>query len=164
MVRGREDHRAVKLLVRGIKIAEKLKNLFLNLFKTGVGLVYLIYNNDYTMIHLQSLAKHEASLGHGALRRVNQQNYTVYHLQNTLDLTAKVRMAGGVDDVNLNVAVMNCGIFRQNGDSALSFKVVAVHYALCRSLIFTVDTALLQHFVNKCGLSVVNVSNNGNIS
>ena len=59
---------------------------------------------------------------------------------------------------------MHGGVLGQNGDAPLPFQIAGVHDALHCGLIFTVDAALLQHFVHKGGLTVVNVGNNGNIA
>ena len=66
-------------------------------------------------------------------------------------------MAGGVDDVYFNAVVHTGGILRKDSNSALALEVVVVHNAVVYYLIFAERAALLEHFVDKRCLSVVNV-------
>ena len=116
------------------------------------------------MVELQRALKNEAGLGHGTLGRIDQKKYAVDHFQNTLDLTAEVRVSGGIDDVDLDVLVMHGGVLRQNGNAALLFDVARVHHSGHGLLIFTVDAALLQHLVHKGGLAVVNVGDDRHVT
>ena len=158
------EHRAVKLLVGGVEIDKKLKYLVLDLAETGIGLVYLVDNDDDSVVKLKRSLKNEASLRHRALSRVNEKDNAVNHLENTLYLAAEVSVSGSVYKIDLYVLVVNGGVLGENCDSSLLFKIARVHYASNRFLILTVDTALLEHFVNKGSLSVVNVSNYGYVS
>ena len=159
-----EEHRRIELLVGRIKLKKKLKHLVAYLVKTGIGTVYLINNDDDSVIHGKSLFKHEASLGHRSLSRVNEKNNAVNHLEDTLNLTAEVCVTGGVDNVDLYVLVVDSRIFCKYGNTSLTLEVVRVHNSVFHLLIFTVDTALTKHLVNESGLSVVNVSNDRNVS
>ena len=116
------------------------------------------------MIELKCSLKHETGLRHRTFSRVNEQNYAVYHLENTLDLAAEVSVTGGVDEIDLDVLVVNGSVLCEDGNSALLFKIARVHNSSNRLLIFSVNTALLEHLVNESGLTVVNVCNNCNIS
>ena len=116
------------------------------------------------MVERQRALKHESRLGHGTLCRVNKQNNAVYHLKYTLDLAAEVSVAGGVNDIDLYILVMNCGILRKNGDTSLAFDVARVHNAGDSFLILSVNSALLEHFIDQSGLSVVNVCNDRYVS
>ena len=73
-------------------------------------------------------------------------------------------MAGGVHDVDLGVLIVDGSVFCQNGDATLPFQVAGVHDPVLGDLVFPVDAALLQHFVHKGGLAVVNVRDDGNIT
>ena len=158
------EHRAVKLLVRCVKVDKKLKNFVLYLAYSCIGLVYFVENYNNSVVKLKCALKNEAGLGHRSFRRVDEKNYTVYHFENSLNFTAKVRVTWGVDYVYLGILIVNGGVFCKYGNSALTLKVARVHNSGYGFLIFTVDSALFEHFVNKGGLSVVNVSNNCDIS
>ena len=73
-------------------------------------------------------------------------------------------MTGGVDDVDLNILVVDGGVFCKNGDAAFLFKVARVHDTLLCGLVFTVDAALAEHLVHKRGLAVVNVGDDRDVS
>ena len=73
-------------------------------------------------------------------------------------------MAGGVHNVDLGIAVTDGSVLGQNGNAALALQGIAVHNAILGLLILSVRTALLEHFIHKGGLSVVNVRDNGNVA
>ena len=52
----------------------------------------------------------------------------------------------------------------KDGDAALTLKVTRVHDSFTYHLIFVILAALLEHLVNEGSLTVVNVSNDSNIS
>ena len=116
------------------------------------------------MSQLQRLLQHETGLGHGAFRSIHQQQNAVDHLQDSLHLAAKVSVAGGIHDVDLHILVTDGGVLRQNGDATLPLQITGVHDSVHGGLIFPVNAALLQHFVNQGSLTVVNVGNDGNIA
>ena len=116
------------------------------------------------MVELQRALQNEASLGHRALGRVDQKQYAVDHLQNTLDLAAEVRVSGGIDDVDLDVLVDNGGVLGKNGNAALTLQRIGVHHALGGCLIFAISTALREQSVNQGRLAVVNVGDDGDVA
>ena len=75
------------------------------------------------MAQLQCLLQHEPGLGHGPLCRVHQQQHAIDHLEDALDLAAEVGVARRIDDVDLGALVVDGGVFGQNGDAALAFKI-----------------------------------------
>ena len=152
-------HRTVELLVGCVEVDEKLKYLILNLAKTCVGLVYLVNNYNNSVVKFKSSLKNESGLGHRSLCRVNEKNNSVNHFEDTLNLAAEVSVAGGVNEVYLNVLVVYRGVFCKNSNSSFLFKVTGVHNAGNGLLVFSVYTALLEHLVYESGFSVVNVCN-----
>ena len=129
-----------------------------------VGAVYLIYDDDDPVTQLKCAAQNEAGLRHGTLRRVNEQNNAVDHFQYALDLAAEVRVTRRVYYIYLRIAVPDGGILCHDGDSALAFKIAGVHDSVHDLLILTVNAGLLEHFVNKRGFAVVNVSDDCDVS
>ena len=129
-----------------------------------VGTVDFVDDHDHAVTELERAGEDEARLRHGSLRRVNQQDDAVDHFQNTLHLAAEVGVTRGVDDVDLGVTVADGGVFGENGDAAFALKVARVHDALDDLLIFAVDAALLEHFIDQRGLAVVNVGNDGDVA
>ena len=116
------------------------------------------------MAQLQRAGKYEARLRHGTLGGVHEQDDAVDHLEDTLHLAAEVGVARRVDDVDLGIAIVDGGVLRKDGNAALTLKVVGVHHAIHDLLIFTVDAALLEHLVDKRGLAVVDVRDNGDVA
>ena len=132
--------------------------------EVGIGLVDLIHRHDHLVTQLQRLLQHKTSLRHRAFRCIHQQNNAIDHLQNTLHLTAKVSVAGGVNNIDLHILILDGGVLGQNGDATLTLQIAGVHDAVHSGLIFTVDTALLQHLVHQGSLTVVNVCDDRNIA
>ena len=158
------EHRRIQLLVGGVQVDEQLQDLVLHLTQAGVGLVDLVDADDDAVVEGQGLLKHEAGLGHGALGGVHQQDNAVDHLQHALHLTAEVGVAGGVDDVDLLVLVVDGGVLGQNGNAALLFQIPRVHDAGGGVLVVAVDAALLEKTVHQGGLTVVNVGDDGYVT
>ena len=73
-------------------------------------------------------------------------------------------MTRSVDYVYLRVAIPHGGVLCHDGDAALTLEIVRVHDAIHDLLIFAVNAGLLEHFIDKSGLAVVNVCNNGDVS
>ena len=156
--------RAVQLLVRCVEVQKKLKHLIADLAQTGIRTVDLVDRNDDLMAKLQRFLEDETGLGHRAFRCVDQQHNAVHHLEDTLDLAGKVRVARGIDDVDFDALVMYRSVFCQNGDAAFTLDVARVHDALFHHLIFTECACLLEHLVDQRGLAVVNVCDDGNVA
>ncbi len=135
--------REVELLLRGVQGEHKVKYGFVRRFGIAVWLVDFVDDDDGLEAHLQGLLKHEAGLGHGAFKGVDQQQYAVGHVQNALDLTAKVGVAWGVNDVDLNVLVPNADILGENGDTALTLQIVVVQNQFPRFLVAAEELAVV---------------------
>ena len=69
-------------------------------------------------------------------------------------------MAGRIHDVDLDRVVENSGVFRQDGDAALTLQFVGIHDPVGHDFIGAKRSALAQHGVHQRGLAVVNVGNN----
>ena len=161
---GAEEHRGIKLLVGGVQVHEKLQDLIHHLVDALVGPVDLVEHHDNAVAKLQGAAQDEAGLGHGALRRVHQQDDAVDHFEDTLHLAAKVGVARGVNDIDLGVAVPDGGVLGHDGDAALALQIPRVHDPVHDLLVVPVDTGLLEHFIDQRGLAVVDMGDNGDVS
>ena len=80
---------------------------------------------------------------HWAFGGINQQDNTINHGQNALNLTAEIGVARRVDDVDAGVFPLNGGYFRQNGDPALALDVVGIHRPFSDALVITELAGLL---------------------
>ena len=159
-----EQHRGIELLVRGVEIHQQLQHLVHDLVNALVGAVDLVDDDDHAVAKLQRAAEYEARLRHGTFGGVHEQDDAVDHFEHTLDLAAEVGVARRVDDVDLDALVGDGGILCENGDAALAFEIAGVHHALDNLLIFAVYARLLEHFVHKRRLAVVNVGNDCDIA
>ena len=126
--------------------------------------VNLVDHHDHPVSQLQRPAENETGLGHGALRRVHQQNDAVDHLEDALHLAAEVGVARSIHNVDLGVAVGDGGVFGQDGDATFPLQIAGVHHPLYDRLVVSVHTALLEHGVYQGGFAVVNMGDNGDIS
>src|SRR5262249_20722332 len=87
-----------------VQLGAEIEHRVEQLGRAGVGSVDLVDDHDGTQTALEGLAKHETGLRHGALGGIHEQQGAVRHLEDPLDLTAKVRMARRIDDVELGAA------------------------------------------------------------
>ena len=129
-----------------------------------IGTVDLVDHHDDPVAQLQGLGQDEAGLGHGALRRVHQQEHAVDHLQHPFHLAAEVGVARRVHDVDLGILIMDGGVLGQDGDAPLPFQVPGVHDPVLHHLVFPENAPLPQHFVDQGGLAVVHVGDDGDIA
>ena len=84
--------------------------------------------------------------------------------ERAFDFAAEIAVAGGVDDVDLDVVIADAGGFGENGDAALALQVVGVHDALGDFFVVAENAALTEHGVDQGGLAVVDVRNDGDVT
>ena len=113
---------------------------------------------------LERLAQHEAGLGEGPLRGVDQQEDPVDHGQAPLDLPAEVGVPGGVDDVDLDPVVDDGGVLGQDGDALFTLEITRVHDPLVDRLVGPEGARLPEHGVDQGGLAVVDVGHDGHVA
>jgi len=97
--------RELDLVLVGVEVEEQLVHLVDHLRHARVGAIDLVDDQDHGQLGLQGLAQHEARLRQRPLGGVDQQQHAVDHRQPALHLSPEVRVPGGVDDVELDVAV-----------------------------------------------------------
>ncbi len=119
--RSKDDvlHGELKLLISCAEVHHQIKRIVNNSLWTSAVTVNLVDNHHDGKACVDSVAQNKASLWHRALGCVNQEKRTVSHLQNALNLAAKVSVARGINNVDLNALVLNRDILCQNGNSAL---------------------------------------------
>ena len=121
-------------------------------------------HHDRRQPGLERLLEDEARLGQRPLGGVDQEQHAVDHRQRALDLAAEVGVARGVDDVDVDAAVVDGGVLGQDGDAALALEVDGVHDPLAPTALSRKMPALLQHGVDQGGLAVVDVGDDGNVA
>ena len=159
----------VQLLVRGAEAVEQVEGLVEHPARARAGAVDLVHDHDRLEAHRERLLGDEARLRHRAVHRVHQDQHRVDHRQHALDLASEVGVARGVDDVDaVFLAVRrgpaDGGVLGKDGDATFLFQVVAVHHAFGGDRALAEGARLLEQLVNKSGLAVVDVGDDGDVA
>ena len=161
---GSVDHREIQLFVGRAQLVEQIKRGVNHVLRTRTRLVDLVDHQDRAQAQRQRLLGDESGLRHRAFLRVDQQQHAVDHRQRTLDFTAEVRVAGGVDDVDVRALPAHGAVLGQDGDATFFFDGVVVHHRVNDFLVFSKGAGLAQQLVHHGGFAVVNVGNDRNIA
>jgi hypothetical protein len=73
-------------------------------------------------------------------------------------------MARRIYDIDLITLIFYRRVFGKNGDSPFSLQFVGVHDAGSREFIVPEHSALFKKAIDQCGLSMINMGNDSNIS
>ena len=164
-VQGRGvNHFEVQLFFGSTQVVEQVEDLVQNPVRTRAWTVNLVDHHDWTQAGFESLLGHETGLRHRAVLSVNQQQNGVNHRHYAFNFAAEVGVARGIHDVDVVAVPVDGGVFRQNGNTALFLLVVGVHHALVVELVALQGAGLTQEFVYQGGLTMVNVSNDGDVA
>ncbi len=146
------------------QLVEQVERLVNHPIRTRTGAVDLVNHHDGAQAHAQRLFRHKTGLRHRAFHGIHQQQHAVHHTQHALHLTAKVRMAGGIDDIDVRILVIHRAVLGQNGNAALLFQIIVIHDPLGHLLVRGKGTGLSQQLIHQRGFTVVNVGDNGDIT
>ena len=158
------EHREVELILFRIEVDEEVVDLVQDFLRAGVGAVDLVDDQDRGQLGFEGLGEDVPGLGQRAFGGVDQQHDAIDHLQGALDLAAEVGVAGGVDDVDLGVLVVDRRVLGQDGDAAFLFELVRVHDALDDGLVAAEGAGLAEHGIDQGGLAVVDVGDDGDVA
>ena len=161
--RGVDDFE-VQLFFGSTEVVEQVEDLVQNPVRTRAWTVNLVDDHDWTQAGFESLLGHETGLRHRAVLSVNQQQNGVNHRHYAFNFAAEVGVARGIHDVDVVAVPVDGGVLRQNGNTALFLLVVGVHHALVVELVALQGAGLTQEFVYQGGLTMVNVSNDGDVA
>ncbi len=156
-------HGELKLVVGGAQVGHEVQAVVVGLLGVGARTVDLVDDDHDLEAGVDSVTQHEAGLGHGALKGVDQQQGAVGHTQHALDLAAKVGVARGVDDVDLDVLILDRDVLGENRDAALALLVVGIQDAVLDLLVGTEGVRGTQEFVDHRRLAVVDVGDDGDV-
>ena len=131
---------------------------------SGLELILQTYYNDRAQVELERFLQHEPCLRHRSFKRIYQQQYAVGHFQYAFYFTAKVTVTGGIDNVYLRALVFHRSIFAEDGNTAFTFQVVAVHDQFPGFLVIAKNMGGMEDSIYQRCLSMVNVGNDGYIS
>ena len=154
----------IKLLGVGCQFQKEVLGHTEDHFRAGGRPVYFVDNHNRFEAHFKSFSEDEPGLGHWAVHRVNQQQAAIGHVQDALDLAAKVGVTGGVNNINFGALINNGCIFSQDGNTFFTFEVIRIHNKGANRFIFAENIALFEQAVHQGGFAVVNVSYDSDIS
>ena len=160
---GAEYEGGFQLVIICIKVHEKFKNFIDDLGRTCLGTVDLVDVADDRQVQSQGLHQDELGLGHDAFESIDHEDAAINHLQDPLYLTAEIRMAGGIDNIDLDAVVIHGCILGKDGDAALPLDVAGIHDPLGHCLIVPEDAGLAQEVVHKRRLAVVDMGYNRDV-
>ena len=163
-LRVRVDDRELDLLVVCVEVEEELVDLVHDLADARVGAVHLVHAEHHRQPGLERLAEHEARLGQRALRGVHQQHHAVDHGEPALDLAPEVRVAGSVNEVELDAAMAHRRVLGEDRDPALALLVHRVHHAVGELLVRGEHAGLAEHRVDERRLAVVDVGDDRDVA
>ena len=154
----------IQLLVGGAEVGHQVEGEVDDLVGAGVRAVHFVDDHDGLEAEFDGLAQHEARLGHGALGGVHEQEAAVHHAEDAFDLAAEVRVAGGVDDVDLDALVLHGRVLGQYGYAPLPLQHVGVHGAIGDLLPVPELQGLPEQSVHERGLAVIDVRDDGDVA
>ena len=163
-LRHRIQHRKIQLRFFRVEIDEQVVDFVQHFLRARIGPVDLVDHHDRLELRLERLGQHVARLRQRPLGRIHQQHHAVHHLQRALHFAAKIGVARRVDNVDLAAFKIDGRVLGENRDAALALQFVRVHHALGHLLVGAECAGLAQHGVNKGGLTVVNVGDDGDIA
>ena len=73
-------------------------------------------------------------------------------------------MARRIDKIDFHAAIRECCVLGQNGDAAFPFQGKRVHHPLGYLFIVPKGAALFEQGVNKGGFTMIDMSDNGDVS
>ena len=158
------DYREVQLVFCGVEAEHQVEHHFIYFFRTAVRFVYLVYHYDRFQSNLQGFLKHEAGLRHRTFKSVHQQNTSVGHVQDTFHFSTEVGVSRSIDNVDFCTVVIDGYVFRKNGYTSFTLQVVVIQNQFTVGLVVAEQVSRQHHLVHQSCFSVVNVSNNGNVS
>src|SRR5262249_4972094 len=123
-----------------------------------------IDHDDGRKFRFEGLHQHVASLRQRSFTGIDQEDDAVHHFQSTFHLAAEIAVTRRIDNVDFDAAITDSRCLRKDGDSPLAFEIIGIHNAFHNLFIGSENTALPKHGVNKGGLTMINVGDDGYVS
>src|SRR5262249_48665645 len=147
----------VEVVLAAAQVDEEVERLVVRFRWTSSFAVDLVDDDDRLEPVVERFLQDEPGLRHRTLAGVDDKEDSVDHAQYALDLSAKVRVSRGVDDVDLGALIVAAGDLAQDGDAPFALELVRVHYPVADLLVLTKQAGLTEQRVDQRGLSVVDV-------
>ena len=106
----RIDNGKIELIVIGFKLHEEFENFIIDIINTLIWFVDLVDDNNRLQALLECLAKNILRLRHRPFKGIDEKKNAVNHVQNTLDLAAKIRVTWCINDVDFRIVVHDRGV------------------------------------------------------
>src|SRR5204863_6808750 len=100
VLRAGVNNREIELLVGRFQFDEEIENLVQDFVWARVFSVDLVDDNNRLQFVLQRLAQDKTRLRLWPFVRIDNKRHAVHHFHNPLDFAPKIRVAGGINDVD----------------------------------------------------------------
>ena len=130
----------------------------------GVRTVGLVDDDDGPEAELQGFFEHEACLRQRALRRVDEQKDAIDHPQDAFHFAAEVRVAGRVDDIDLDALPDERHVLGDDGDAPLALEIARIEDAIAHLVDIAEQLALSHHRVDERRFSMIDMGDDGDVA
>ena len=158
------DDREIPLLVVGVELDEEVDGLVEDLPDPGVRAVDLVDDDDGPEAQLQGFLEHEPGLRQRAFRRVDEQQDAVDHPEDAFDFAAEVRVAGRIDDVDLDALPDERHVLGDDGDAPLALEIARIEDAIAHLVDIAEELALPHHRVDERRFPMIDMGDDGDVA
>ena len=95
---------------------------------------------------------------------IDDQKGSVHHFHDSFHFATEIGVARRIDDINPITVPLERGVFCANRNSFFALEVHRIHHPFLDFLVGTKSTGLAQQLIDQCGLTVINVRNDGNVT
>ena len=158
------NNREIQLLVGRAESVKQVEGLVDHPVRACAFPVDLVHNDNRDQALCKCLLRDEACLRHWPLYGIHKEQDAIDHGEHPLNLAAEVCVPGRVDDVDPVVVPVDGRVFRKDSNAALTLQVIGIHDAIRHSGARPEGSGMLQHLVDQCGLTMIDVSDDRNIT
>jgi hypothetical protein len=126
--------------------------------------VDLVDDNNRFQFVLQRLAQDKTRLRLWSIMRIDNKQHAIHHFHDSLDFAPKIRVPGGINDVDPIAAPLKSCVLRANRDPFLTLEIHRIHHALFNLLIGAKRARLAQQLIDQRCLAVIDVRYDGDIT
>ena len=161
---ARVNNREIELLVVRLQLDKEIEHHVEHFVRASVLAVDFVDDNNRLGLVLERLSQHKPGLSLRSIVRVYYEQNSIDHLHDALDLAAKIRVARRIDDIDPITVPLKRSVLRANGDPFLAFEIHGIHHPLLGLLVGAESSGLTQQLIDKRGLAVIDVRNNGDVT
>ena len=154
----------IQLVFRSAEVEHQVEYFFLNCLGTAIQLVHLVDYDYRFLAQVYGLLKHETGLWHATFKGIHEKDYAVAHIEHSLHLSSEVAVARGVDYIDFDALIRHGHILGKYCYASFTLKVVVVQDQLAQLFLVAHQGGLVNHFIHKCGLTMVDMGYNSYIS